>query len=595
MLRPGSLLLLPAILLGCSGATDSPASGAVVATGAAVGGAAAAGGAGGLAESATSSDSSVTTTASAGGGSGGTGGTGGAGGAGGASEAGWRSVLYPKDWVPGFATPAGHRVQDYSYAGYKNGAVPFGAPVVTTVHDVTMSGVDATGGLDATAKVQALIDSLAAVGGVVYFPAGTYRFDGRLKLGASKLVLRGDGPKLSKLYFTKATGMAYLSHITFSGSLSDSAEALLTEDGHVFATDVAVPNASAFKPGDDVVIGWVITPEFIAEHQMTGTWDHSTNAFHGKWQPFFRRNVISVDLVSTPNRVVFDVPLRYETKTRDLASIRKQAGYLSECGVEHLGLGNAVGWDDAWAQNQVHVLELAGTKDCWVHDVASFDPPTGPTSGNGADAHLQSGGLIVQASKRVTVADGDLSNAENRGGGGNGYLFEVRQSSEVLFRDLVGSAGRHNFIQNWGFGVTGCVWLRVKSKDGNAWLNKNFPGLAGLSEFHHSLAHANLFDASSFDDGLGIVNREAYSSYSGHTGTENTIWNTSGKGLVRSRQFGTGYVVGTKGVSVDVKLEGFVVGGVGTAPVDFTEGVGEAADLVPQSLYEDQLARRLGP
>ena len=580
-----------AFLGACGGSTSATSTGA--------GGEADVGG-GAHAAQGTSVSSNTAATGSGGSGAGGFGaggfGAGGdAGGAGGGAETGWRSVLYPKDWAPGFATADGKRVQDYSYAGYKNSSAPIGQPVVATVHDVTTYGLDATGATDATAKLQSLVDSLKGVGGIVYFPPGSYRFDGRITVSSSNVVFRGDGPAKSQLHFTKASGMGYLSHILFTGALTDSAEAALTKDADVFESEVSIADASQYAVGDDVTIGWVITPEFIAEHQMTGTWDHATNAFHGKWQPFFRRTVVLVDVASTPNRVVFDVPLRYPSKTRDLASIKRQSGYLSECGVEHLGLANAVAWDEAWAQNQVHVLELAGTKDCWVRDIASFDPPTGPTSGSGQSSHLQSGGLIVQASKRVTVADSELHEAENRGGGGNGYLFEVRASSEILFRDSKATAGRHNFIQNWGFGTTGCVWLRVHSEGGNAWLNKSLPGLTGLSEFHHSLAHANLIDDSTFHDGFGIVNRESYSSYAGHAGTENVFWNASGKGLVRSRQFGMGYVVGTRDLKVDVTLDGFVVGGKGTAPEDFTEGVGEGETLSPQSLFDDQLARRLGP
>ena len=78
-----------------------------------------------------------------------------------------------------------------------------------------------------------------------------------------------------------------------------------------------------------------------------------------------------------------------------------------------------------------------------------------------------------------------LAHAENIGGGGNGYLFEVRQSMRILFRDCVAKKGRHNFIQNWGFGTTGCVWLQVESEDGVSGLDETFPlwadGVLGVS------------------------------------------------------------------------------------------------------------------
>ena len=171
--------------------------------------------------------------------------------------------------------------------------------------------------------------------------------------------------------------------------------------------------------------------------------------------------MVSIDKASSPPRGVLDVPLRYPAKTRDQASVRRQKGLLRECGVESLGISNAASRDAAWTVDQVHALELYRTQDCWVRDVASFPSSLSPVAGPGAGAHLQSSGILVSESKRVTVVGARLGLAENRGGNGNGYLFEVQRSSEVLFRDSIGDGGRHNFIQNWGFGTTGCVWLRV--------------------------------------------------------------------------------------------------------------------------------------
>ena len=263
-------------------------------------------------------------------------------------------------------------------------------------------------------------------------------------------------------------------------------------------------------------------------------------------------------------------------------------------GVEHLGLANATSWEAGWATTQIHVLELSGVKDAWVHGVSSFSPPTSPTEGLGVGAHLISGGVIVTHSKRVTIAESSMSQAIHRGGGGNGYLFEIRQSSEILTRDSVAVHGRHNFIQNWGFGTTGCVWLRVHSADGEAHLSPDLPfGAVGYSEYHHSLATANLVDQSTFDDGFSAVNRGAYSSGAGHSATECVFWNTSGTGYLRSFQFGWGYVIGTgEALEVRTAIED-AAAAEGTSPEDWSEGVGLGATLDPPSLYEAQRALRL--
>lgn len=231
--------------------------------------------------------------------------------------------------------------------------------------------------------------------------------------------------------------------------------------------------------------------------------------------------------------------------------------------------------------------------DGFVIDVASFVSPAAPAEGDGAGGHLRSGGVLVRESRRVTVADAHLGHAQHRGPGGNGYLFEVRASTEVLVRDSTATAGRHGFIQNWGFGTSGCVSLRVRSTGAAALARRGGLALPAASEYHLSLAFANLVDDSERDDGWLAVNRGAESSGAGHTASESVFWNARGRGYLRSCQYGWGYVVGT-GSDLVVQTETGSPMARGTEPADFVEGLGRAAGLVPRSLYENQRARRLG-
>jgi hypothetical protein len=106
---------------------------------------------------------------------------------------------------------------------------------------------------------------------------------------------------------------------------------------------------------------------------------------------------------------------------------------------------------------------------------------------------------------------------------------------------------------------------------------------------------ANLVDDSVTNDGWAAVNRHGFSSGAGHSATQNVFWNLRGEGVMRSFQYGWGYVIGT-GEAVQVQAgiaEWAALGwGDGTEPDDFIEGLGDATTLEPQSLYEDQLARR---
>jgi hypothetical protein len=505
----------------------------------------------------------------------------------------WRSALYPADWVPGTSDSSGAMLQDYSYAGYHHGEEPLGAglggraalPRWSVIDFGALAGTPPAS--DSTAAFQAAIDAAEASGGVVYVPAGLYRLDGRLVVEASRVVIAGDGAA-SRLWFTQQEGMSYAAHLAFAGRETVTAEALLVRSTAPFETFVEVDDAGAFAPGDDVLVGQVITDSFVAEHGMTGTWQ----AFNGTWQAFFRRTVKAVDRSASPPRVTLDVPLRFALETAHGASLRRVEGVLREVGLEHLAIANATDWEGAWAGDQVNAVAFERVADAWIADLTSFPSPGAPESGMGAGAHLQSNGLLVSQSKRVTVADSHLAKAQHRGSGGNGYLFEIRQSSEVLTRDSSAREGRHNFIQNWGFGTTGCVWLRVLGADG---ASVPLGPLADTpipapSELHHSLATANLFDQSRFDDGFEAVNRGSWSSGAGHTGSECVFWNVAGREVI-SAQYGRGYVIGSApGTVVSISLA--LPEAAGTAPEDWVEGLGSGPWLEPASLYEDQLARR---
>jgi len=498
----------------------------------------------------------------------------------------WRSALYPQDWTPGFTVevddggpPAG--LPDFSYAGYGGGGVPLPEARSDGALDVLDHGADPTGVADSMAAMQSAIDAAAAAGGgVVWVPAGDYRLDGGLRITTSGVVLAGEGPDRSRLSFT-APGPADQASLQLAGTLDLGDARPLLQDASAGDTVVQLADVDGLAPGDPVGLGVVITDAFVTEHGMEGYWTFA----QGERRTIFQRTVVAVE----GDRVTLDVPLRYALRTRDAADLRVERGHLTECGVVGLALSSAVDWDAAWDVDRHHVLGLDRVADCVVRDVQSW-----PGLAGDGEHHLQSGGLIVSRSRRVTVADTTLERAQNRGGGGNGYLFELRQSDEVLVRDSIGRAGRHNFIQNWDFGTTGCVFLRTLSEGGQAWSGKGGSGVTtGLSEFHHALAMANLVDDSVAHDGWGAVNRLMWSSGAGHTATEGVFWNVRGEGQLASLQYGRGYVIGTEGLDVRTEVTE-VYDSSGTAPEDWVEGLGEAATLEPRSLYEDQLARRLG-
>jgi hypothetical protein len=117
----------------------------------------------------------------------------------------WRSALYPKTWTPAHQDAAGRFLHDFSWAGYHNGGVKLGLSVKAKTIDVVKDhGADPTGNKDATGALnEAIAAAVKAGGGVVYLPKGTYRCDGQVMINTSGIVLRGDGPTQTRVYFTK--------------------------------------------------------------------------------------------------------------------------------------------------------------------------------------------------------------------------------------------------------------------------------------------------------------------------------------------------------------------------------------------------------
>ena len=449
-------------------------------------------------------------------------------------------------------------------------------------------GADPSGIADSGEAIQATIDAVAAAGGgVVYVPGGTYRVDGLLSVTHSGIVILGDGPGVTRIGFTRHTGMTDTNHMQFRGGLIAGPALELVADVMTGDVVLSVDDATGLSVGDEVGVGMVITEAFREEHEMDGDgrWGFSA----GQRRTIFKRTVVAIDSSTSPHRITVDVPLRYPLKLRDSADVRSESGAITECGVQDLSVSTAVDWDAAWANDRSHAIGFQDAKDCWARNIESWAGPAGD-----GEHHLQSGGILIQRSRRMTVADSVMAHAQNRGGGGNGYLFELMQSDEILVRDSIGRAGRHNFIQNWDFGTTGCVFLRTLSEDGEAWGDPyGFWTPMGASEYHHALAMANLVDSSEAHDGWAAKNRMHWSSGAGHSATQCVFWNTRGTGSLESLQYGLGYVIGTE--DLDVRTEVLdVFDSAGTSPEDWVEGLDEGDELWPPSLYEEQRLRRLG-
>lgn len=523
---------------------------------------------------------------------------------------GWRSSLYPDDWRPGYRDQAGRFLHDFSYAGYHRGErpLPSAEGVAGVLLDATAAPflADPTGTSDATTAIQDAIDQAGILGGgVVFLPAGTYRVHpmtfadtSALYLNRSGVVLRGAGADRTFLY-NDETAMRSKSVVRLAPVEVQQVDfnwrwqvlspvQYLAEDAASLESSVVLEDTSGLERGDWVVVAADATQEFIADHGMTGVW--TPEALEGT---VFYRQIIAVE--PARGRVHLDIPLRYDLLRRDRARVFRSLPHIEEVGVENLAIGmreldaNELG-DEDWDVEGTPAYDIHGAcaimvnhvVNGWVRGVESYRPP------DNRRFHLLSNGVCIRYARSITVVDTDVRWSQYHGEGGNGYHFSI-QGSDSLVSRCFSSYARHNFTCALMV-TTGNALHRCRAEHGRLPV-----------DFHMYLSAANLVDAMVFDDDFVEARRRDAADH-GHGTTQSVLWNLRGetqgwevdaglKVLVESAQFGWGYVVGTSGPDHRVTLPG----DTGTAPADFVEGVGDGGRLEPQSLYESQLERRLGP
>ncbi|HHT27571.1 MAG TPA: hypothetical protein GXZ82_10035 [Firmicutes bacterium] len=520
----------------------------------------------------------------------------------------WRSSLYPVDWEPGYADAEGRFLHDFSYAGYHAGEKPLPTEVSGKWADVTQPpyNADNTGKVSASRAIQQAINDVGlSGGGTVYLPEGTYRLtfeqygvNSAIFITYSNVVLQGAGADKTFLFLdekvTRNKTMISIKSVfeNFSWQQSGSAPSqALREDMSAQQNVVPLAGPPQFNVGDWVVVQYDVTEEWIAEHNMSDGWDSAVRG------PSFFRRVVAVDRVQ--NTITLDAPVRYAVKVRDNGRVYKTGEPLQEIGLADFSIGmrehpSTTGWGSADHSNygtgayDVHgsiAVLIHGVVNGWVRDVATYKLEENRW------AHIHSIGFYVDQSRHVTLRRVSVENPQYRGGNGNGYPFVVA-GQDCLYDDLRAVNGRHNFT------------ITTMKANGNviyrSYISNPIQSLS--ADFHAHLSMANLIDNLTVDrDRFDAVDRSSSSGVSGFpkhgvTTTASVFWNTEGLAyrydlpvIVHSQQYGWGYVIGSRGPAAKV----MVSANERTEPVDFLEGEGLGAGLQPQSLYVDQLERRL--
>lgn len=518
----------------------------------------------------------------------------------------WRSALYPDNWKPGLTDLEGRFLHDFSYAGYQGGLVSL-PEINTNIVDITKSPyfADNTGSNNVRDIIQkALEDVGKAGGGVVFLPQGTYKVNistaaaNGLRVAFSNVVLRGAGTDKTFIYNENSnvrnTSLITVRPTTGGDWLSSGTNTVTISNDLLQPTDtIPVSSVSGFKVGDWIVIRSNVTTDFILEHQMTQMWGTAMTG------PVFYRTIVAIDAVAKTLKL--DAPTRYYLKTRDNARVYKVNPVLSEVGIENFSIANkqttisglggldfGVAGTGAYEIHNSHIIQIHSAINSWVKNVNTYKPTQ-----NTGDFHLVSNGIVINRSRFVTVESCFFQKPQYEGEGGNGYMFTLG-GNDCLVKNCHANHARHNYD------------FKTMQSNGNVILRSRGENSSLASDFHMHLSMANLFDNFTANKDMAEAKFRPWGTapaMHGYPTTQSVFWNTNGEAymsgktyIVDSQQFGWGYVIGTRGAANAVRTAPYIgtVSGYNydSSPEDFKEGVGNGNNLQPQSLYEDQLAKR---
>lgn len=444
-----------------------------------------------------------------------------------------------------------NQLPDWSYAGYRAGADIPAAPAPT----VTVQ-CDRTGATDVTLAIQqAIVDVAKRGGGTVYLPAGTYRISPQSKalwpqsakhfqsegtnvyslwIPASGVVLRGDGPE-TRLYnadwHMRGRTVILVKPDMRDGwasiwwPIANSAQSIKA-DLAPGTTRIPVADGSRFAVGQWVVINCDLTADFILRWDMADIWQPGTFLGDGKTASQGPTHYAKVRGIEA-NALMIDVPLMFPMLKRDNVRVYRVLPHLGEVGIRDLSIGMAecplagtgradhdINGTGAWHADGSAAIRMEHVVNSYVANVSTWQPEGNATAYPGTGqyyqtgSHILSNGIQLLNTRSISVQDCRFERPMYRGGGGNGYLYDIKGAGSLL-RRCTAIDGRHNYTFQGIFGmgnvVTGCTSVQHTGSH---------------CDTHRGLAACQLWDDMDLD-GDAIVMHYGQ----GQTTTQSCAWN----------------------------------------------------------------------
>lgn len=460
---------------------------------------------------------------------------------------------------------AAGRLTDWSFAGYRSGeaAIP-NPPVKANVRDFGAKGDDE---IDDT---QAFVRALEATeNGAVLVPAGRYIISDILYIRKSNIVLRGEGPDKTVLFFPKA-----LEHLKPKASATTSGQptsgyswsgGLVWVEGRQSGAELGQVQTKAIRGSHvielaapaKVVVGQRV--EIIQED--TGDKSLINHLYNGQADNVSkiktsRTNFVSRVVGVDGAKLTLQRALRTDVNPDWKARVRLYQPSVSEVGIENLGFEFPPGpYRGHFTEEGYNPLAFSGVADCWARDIRVLNADSGP----------------FLSAMFVTLQN---------------FVFESKRAA-----DKGGSTGHHgvtlgndNLLRGFDFRTRFVHDISVEGSGGSVATQGR--GVDLCFDNHKRHPHANLFTDIDIGAGTRMYRSGGGADLGRHAGAWTTFWN------IRSQR-----PQSWPATNFGPDLMNFV--GVETKDAPVLNQTGRwfepvaPAQLQPQNLYQAQLDRRL--
>lgn len=461
------------------------------------------------------------------------------------------------------------RLTDFSHAGYHSGEAPLPRPAVKS--NVKDFGAKGDGVTDDSAAFRKAIESTND--GAILIPAGKYVLTDIFEIRKPNLVLRGEGPDKTTLFFPKGmeqirplagattTGQATSGYSWSGGFLwirgSQQGPRLggLKERAVRGSTTIELTEAPDLKPGDKIEITQEDPGDgSLIQHLYQGQSD-STSSIK-KTRTRFGSKVKAVDGA----KITLERPLRTDLDPRWNAAAFLFRPSVSEVGIEDLGFEfpNAP-YRGHFKEDGYNPIAITGASDCWVRNVRILNADSGPFLNGSSFNTLDN---LVFESVRQATKDGDT--------GHHGI-----------------TVGDDNLFTNVDFRCKFIHDITVETTGGG--VVSKCRGVDLSFDHHRRFPHANLFTEIDAGKGTRLYKSGGGANLGRHSAAWTTFWNVQSENPLHPypKDFGPDLmnIVGMNSKDPAV----LDAAGVWFEPI-------APSALEPRNLYEAQLALRLrGP